>query len=129
MLAAVPLYEMAETLCLLAGSNAGNAARHFSRQSYDAGDIASAILWTSVARVLDRMASAAREPEGALAMPPAPLETLAAVADLADDKFKATSDFHRNEYGAAADDQGVLDRGWRDSQQPVASDLAVQREG
>jgi hypothetical protein len=68
MLAAVPLYDMAETLCVLAGFNAGNAARHFSRQSYDAGHIASAILWTSLAQVIDRMVPAAQDQ--ALAMSP-----------------------------------------------------------
>lgn len=63
MPAAVPVNEMAETLCVLAGSNARNAAQHFGRQSYASGDVASAIVWSSIAQTLESMTPGAREPE------------------------------------------------------------------
>ena len=58
MLSSIPVNEMAETLRVLAGENAANAARHFTRRSYDMGDASSAILWSSIAQVLHGMAFA-----------------------------------------------------------------------
>jgi len=55
MFAAIPANAMAETLCVLAGTNASNAARHFTKRSYDSGDVASAILWSSILQTLERM--------------------------------------------------------------------------
>lgn len=52
MLASIPVNEMAETLRVLAGENAANAARHFTRRSYELGDASSAVLWSSIAQVL-----------------------------------------------------------------------------
>jgi hypothetical protein len=52
MLASIPVNEMAETLRVLAGDNAANAARHFRKCSDDRGDASSAVLWTSIARIL-----------------------------------------------------------------------------
>ena len=52
MLASIPVNEMAETLRVLAGANAANAARHFTKRSYDMGDVSSAVLWTSIAQFL-----------------------------------------------------------------------------
>ena len=52
MLATIPVNEMADTLRVLAGANAGNAARHFTRYSYDLGDASSAVFWSSIAEVL-----------------------------------------------------------------------------
>lgn len=49
MSAPIPVAEMAETLRVLAGSNAGNAAHHFKSRGYETGDIASAALWSSIA--------------------------------------------------------------------------------
>lgn len=72
MLAAVPADEMAETLCVLAGANAGNAARHFGRQSYASGDVASAIVWSSIAQTLELNTPAAREPEQEMPVHPIP---------------------------------------------------------
>ena len=62
MLAAIPVNEMAETLRVLAGANAGNAARHFSKVSFDLNDVASAILWTNIAETIERTPSAAAAP-------------------------------------------------------------------
>ncbi len=59
MLSSIPVNEMAETLRVLAGENAANAARHFTRRSYDMGDASSAILWSSIAQVLHARASSA----------------------------------------------------------------------
>ncbi|HEY7610380.1 MAG TPA: hypothetical protein VIF14_14190 [Alphaproteobacteria bacterium] len=55
MLAAIPANDLAETLRVLAGDNAGNAARHFGKHSYDTGDVAAAILWSLVAQSADLM--------------------------------------------------------------------------
>ena len=52
MLASIPVNELAETLRVLAGGNAGVAARHFSKHSYDSGDASSAVFWSSIAEVL-----------------------------------------------------------------------------
>lgn len=52
MLATIPVNEMAETLRVLAGANAGNAARHFTKRSHEIGDVAGAVLWTSIADVV-----------------------------------------------------------------------------
>lgn len=59
MLASISINEMAETLRVLAGNNAGNAARHFAGRSYDFGDVASAVLWSSITQMLDRRKPAA----------------------------------------------------------------------
>lgn len=56
MIAEIPVNDMAETLRVLAGANAGNAAHHFRKWSYDSGDAASAILWSSIARMLEHIA-------------------------------------------------------------------------
>jgi hypothetical protein len=48
-LAAVPhASDMAETLLVLAGGNAGNAARYFAEQFYRNGDIDAALVWSQV---------------------------------------------------------------------------------
>ncbi len=52
MLASIPLNEMAETLRVLAGDNATNAARHFTKRSYDMGDVSAAVLWSSIVQCL-----------------------------------------------------------------------------
>lgn len=83
MLAAIPVDEMAETLCVLAGSNAGNAARHFGRHCYASGDVAAAIVWSSIAQTLETMTPATREPEQETPMHPVPkrmIHTLEAAA-------------------------------------------------
>jgi hypothetical protein len=74
MLASIPVNEMAETLRVLAGDNAANAARHFTKRSYDMGDVASAVLWSSIAQCFG-VAPAAAE---TYAMPadPAPFESI-----------------------------------------------------
>ena len=61
MFTLIPVNEMAETLRTLAGVNAANAARHFSARSYDLGDVASAVLWSSIARTIEGPARAAIE--------------------------------------------------------------------
>lgn len=61
MLATIPVNEMAETLRVLAGENAANAARHFTKRSYDMGDASSAVLWTSIAQCLGAAAAPAAE--------------------------------------------------------------------
>jgi hypothetical protein len=53
MLASIPLNEMADTLRVLAGDNATNAARHFTKRSYDMGDVSAAVLWSSIVQCLD----------------------------------------------------------------------------
>jgi hypothetical protein len=40
--------DMAETLMVLAGGNAGNAARHFANTAYAAGNIDAALVWARV---------------------------------------------------------------------------------
>lgn len=140
MLAAIPAHEMAETLCILAGSNAGNAARHFGKQSYEAGDIAAAVLWSSIAQALDRTGAAADEPEGQLGTLPVPRrmagllaetafqglwfedvdadvltrealqETLETIAEPAAGNSKAATDFPHAEYGAASGEHGMPER-------------------
>jgi hypothetical protein len=70
MLAAIPEHEMAETLSVLAGTNASNAARHFGKQSYEKGDIAGAVLWSGIAQTLERLAVPA--PAETVAMQPVP---------------------------------------------------------
>ena len=75
MLATIPVNEMAETLRVLAGANAGNAARHFTKRSHDMGDVAGAVLWTSIADIVVSVAPvhlAACAPAEACAMPPVP---------------------------------------------------------
>jgi hypothetical protein len=52
MLASIPVNEMADTLRVLAGENAANAARHFTKRSYDMGDVSAAVLWSSIAQCL-----------------------------------------------------------------------------
>jgi hypothetical protein len=54
----LPVHELAETLAVLVGDNAGNAARHFIQHSYAADDVASALLWSNVVRVLEGGSSA-----------------------------------------------------------------------
>ena len=68
MLASIPANEMAETLRVLAGDNAANAARHFTRRSRDMGDASSAVLWSSIAQVL--MARSAAAPAAAAGLAP-----------------------------------------------------------
>ncbi len=53
MLSTIPVNEMAQTLRVLAGDNATSAARHFTKRSYDLGDVASAVLWSSIVQVLN----------------------------------------------------------------------------
>jgi hypothetical protein len=72
MLAVIPVNEMAETLRVLAGANAGNAARHFSKVSFDSDDVASAILWTNIAETIERTPSAAAAPADEHEMRPVP---------------------------------------------------------
>lgn len=72
MLAAMPAGELAETLWVLAGPNAGNAARHFGKNSYDSGDVAGAIVWSQVAMSADHMAPPRSECASA-PVPPIPL--------------------------------------------------------
>ncbi len=83
MLAAIPEHEMAETLRVLAGTNASNAARHFGRQSHELGDIASAVLWSSIAQTLERMATAASEPDAEPAVQPVPRRMMQHLQDTA----------------------------------------------
>jgi len=54
VLASISINEMAETLRVLAGDNAGNAAHHFAERSYDFGDVASAVLWSGITQMLNR---------------------------------------------------------------------------
>ena len=72
MLAAMPAEDLAETLCVLAGPNAGNAARHFGKYSYDSGDVAGAIIWSQVAMRADLIAPTRGE-SGSAPTPPIPL--------------------------------------------------------
>lgn len=74
MLASIPVNEMAETLRVLAGGNAANAARHFTNRSYERGDVSAAVLWSSIARVL---AGALPAPETELELTdPAPISLI-----------------------------------------------------
>lgn len=52
MHASIAVNEMSETLRVLAGDNAANAARHFTQHSYERGDFSSASLWSSIARLV-----------------------------------------------------------------------------
>lgn len=70
MLATIPVNEMAETLRVLAGANAGNAARHFTKRSHEIGDVAGAVLWTSIADVVAGFV--ASPPAKECAAPPVP---------------------------------------------------------
>ena len=72
MLTAIPVNEMAETLRVLAGANAGNAARHFGKRSLDTDDVAAAIFWTNAAEILECAPLAAAVPSDAHAGPPVP---------------------------------------------------------
>jgi hypothetical protein len=131
MLAAIPTHEMAETLRILAGTNAGNAARHFGRQSYESGDIASAVLWSSIVQALEGAVAVAQESAEKPEAQPVPRhmmsqleaaafqdvrfedvdsdvlirevlqETLEAIGDAAGSPPKAATDFAHAEYGAA----------------------------
>jgi len=60
----LPVHELAETLAVLAGDNAGNAARHFIQHAYAADDIASAVRWSTVVQMLEGGTSTALEPTG-----------------------------------------------------------------
>lgn len=71
MLSAIPANEMAETLRVLAGDNAANAARYFGKYSFDNGDVATAILWTNVGQLLGPMLEAAPQAD-APSGPPVP---------------------------------------------------------
>jgi hypothetical protein len=48
MLGTLQESDMAETLMVLAGGNAGNAARHFAKADLDAGNIGGALAWARV---------------------------------------------------------------------------------
>lgn len=76
MLASIPVNEMAETLRVLAGDNATNAARHFTKRSYDMGDVSSAVLWTSIAQFLAAALPAAEPPPEAQAAEAMPLDRI-----------------------------------------------------
>ncbi len=52
MLTTIPADEMARTLRVLAGDNAVNAARHFTRYSYCLGDAGSVALWSRAIQAL-----------------------------------------------------------------------------
>jgi hypothetical protein len=62
--------EMAETLLVVSGDNAGNAARHFAKRYYDTGDVASALVWGHIASAADAFVS--RRAQGPAAAPPEP---------------------------------------------------------
>jgi hypothetical protein len=72
MLDSIPAKEMAETLRVLAGVNAANAARHFCERSQDLGDAAGAMLWTSIGAALELPPFAATAPAEQSAGPPIP---------------------------------------------------------
>ena len=75
MLASIPVTEMAETLRVLAGDNAANAARHFTQHSHERGDVSGAVLWSSIAQVI---AGPAPVPARArAAAEPSPADTVA----------------------------------------------------
>jgi hypothetical protein len=61
--------EMAETLSILAGPNASNAARAFSKESLNAGDIATAAQWSNIAATLEYVAVG---PQAEAPVPPVP---------------------------------------------------------
>lgn len=58
MLASIPVNELAQTLRVLAGDNAANAARHFTKRSHDMGDESSAVLWSTIMQCLGAEAAA-----------------------------------------------------------------------
>ena len=59
MLASICAEDMAQTMRVLAGENAANAARHFTRRSYTLGDISSVALWS---RTMEALAGPTRAP-------------------------------------------------------------------
>jgi hypothetical protein len=59
MLASIPADDMAQTMRVLAGENAVNAARHFTRCSYYRGDVALVTLWS---RTIQALAGSSRAP-------------------------------------------------------------------
>ena len=77
MLSAIPASDMADTLRVLAGTNAENAARHFGKYSFDTGDVATAILWTNIVELLGHASGAAGEAAAAagddIVAPPVPM--------------------------------------------------------
>ena len=73
MLSQITASEMAETLRVLAGPNAENAARHFGKHSFDRGDVATAILWSKMIELLQRAMGSAADMIGNTAAPPVPL--------------------------------------------------------
>lgn len=52
MPASICAEDMAQTMRVLAGGNAVNAARHFTRRSYTLGDVASVTLWSRTMEAL-----------------------------------------------------------------------------
>lgn len=52
MIAAIAAEDMAETMKVLAGSNAVSAARHFTRLSFERGDAGSVALWSRTMQAL-----------------------------------------------------------------------------
>lgn len=62
MLATVPVDEMARTLRVLAGENAVNAARHFTRYSYCLGDAGAVALWSRAIQALAEGPAAPKRP-------------------------------------------------------------------
>lgn len=61
MAASIPADEMAQTLRVLAGDNAVNAARHFTRYSYYVGDTHAVALWSrTIQALVDRSAAPMR---------------------------------------------------------------------
>jgi hypothetical protein len=72
MLESIRANEMAETLRVLAGINAANAARHFCERSQDLGDAVGAMLWTSIGAALELPPFAATAPAEETAEPPIP---------------------------------------------------------
>ncbi len=52
MVASIPADDMAQTMRVLAGENAVNAARHFTRCSYHRGDIDLGTLWSRTTQAL-----------------------------------------------------------------------------
>jgi hypothetical protein len=87
MPASLPVAEMAETLRVLAGSNASNAAHHFTSRCYETGDIASAALWSTVAGTLDGTAPAAAETDSEAPVP-APIRGVLEDMALRDARFE-----------------------------------------
>lgn len=62
MLATIPADEMARTLRVLAGENAVNAARHFTRYGYCRGDAGAVALWSRAIQSLVESPAAPRRP-------------------------------------------------------------------